>query len=55
MEFAQRRLEPVRIRGICGFLLRIALTLAAEVHHEKNGDDAYGNEYGNDDVHDCAR
>ena len=54
VEFAQRCIEPVRIRGICVFLLRIALAAAADVHDEQNGDDAEGNECGNDDVHDCA-
>jgi hypothetical protein len=56
MEFAQRRVESVQVRGICGPLLRIALTLAAEVHHEQNDDDADRDECGNDDVHvyDCA-
>ena len=54
MEFAQRRIEPVRIRGICVFLLRIAPAAAAEVHDEQNDDEAESNECGNDDVHDYA-
>ena len=54
VEFAQRRIELVRIRGICVFLLRIALAAAAEVHDEQNRDEAQSNECGNDDVHDCA-
>ena len=48
MEFAQRRIELVPIRGICGFLLRIALGADAEVHDEQNGDDAKSDERGND-------
>ena len=54
VEFAQRRVEPVRIRAICGFVLRIALAAAAAVDDEQNGDEAESNECGNDDVHDCA-
>jgi hypothetical protein len=39
---------------ISGFLLRIAPAAAAAAHDEQNGDEAKGNECGNDDVHDCA-
>ena len=48
MEFAQRRIELVPIRRICGFLLRIALAAAVEVHDEQNGDDAKSNERGDE-------
>ena len=54
VELAQRRIEPVRIRGICGFLSRIAPAAGAEVDDEQNGDEAEGNECGNDHVHDCG-
>ena len=48
VEFAQRRIEPVRIRGVCGLLLRIAPAAAAEVDDEQNGDEAESNECGDD-------
>ena len=48
MEFAQRRIELVPIRRICGFLLRIALAAAVEVHDEQHGNDADGDDSGND-------
>ena len=54
VEFAECRVEPVRIRGIYGFILRIVLAAATEAHDDQNGDKAESNECGNDGDHDCA-
>jgi hypothetical protein len=52
MELAKRRIELVRIRAICGFLVRIAFTAAAKMHGKQSAEDAEGNEGRSDHVQD---
>lgn len=48
VEFTERRLELVSIRGIGHSVLRFALAAPAHVHDKQNGQDAENNEGGSD-------
>jgi hypothetical protein len=52
MEFAQCRVESVRIRGICGCLRCVSLLAAAEVHGQRNRDHEEESQSGNNEIHD---
>jgi hypothetical protein len=54
MDLAQCLIEPVRVRAICEFLLRIAHAATAEVHDQQACENAKDDEGRNDHVHDFA-